>query len=86
MATRKPTTHIYKDVSVSTPIIPQPTRLKPQQFEEKEKKGFSTVVIENTLKVISVLRRSYFTIKFKRREYTPRTNPRRGRNESDHIV
>ena len=30
MATRKPTTHIYKDGSLSTPRIPKPTRLKPQ--------------------------------------------------------
>ena len=32
MVTRKPTTHIYKDGSVATPRLPQPTRLKPQQF------------------------------------------------------
>ena len=62
MATRKSTTHIYKYGSVATPRLPQPTRLKPQQLEEKKKKkGFATVVIENTLKVISVLRRNYFT-------------------------
>ena len=30
MATRKPTTHIYKDGSVDTPRLPQPTRLTPQ--------------------------------------------------------
>ena len=29
MVTRKPTTHIYKDVSVSTPRIPQSTRFTP---------------------------------------------------------
>ena len=29
MVTRKPTPHNYKDGSVSTPIIPQPTRLPP---------------------------------------------------------
>ena len=40
MATRKPTTHIYKDGSISTPRIPQPTRLTPQQLEEKREKGF----------------------------------------------
>ena len=32
-ATRKPTTHIYKDGSVSTPRIPQPTRLTPKKLE-----------------------------------------------------
>ena len=61
MATRKHTTHNYKDGSVVAPSLPQPIRLTPQQLEEKEQKGFVTVVIENTLKVISVLRRNYST-------------------------
>ena len=39
MATRKPTTHIYKDGSVATPRLPQPARLTPQQLEEKREKG-----------------------------------------------
>ena len=39
MATRKPTTHIYKYGSVVTPRLPQPTRLTPQQLEEKRTKG-----------------------------------------------
>ena len=39
MATRKPTTHIYKYGSVATPGLPQPTRLTPQKFEEKWAKG-----------------------------------------------
>ena len=38
-ATRKPTTHIYKDGSVATPRLPQHTRLTPQQLEEKGAKG-----------------------------------------------
>ena len=37
MATRKPTTHNHKDGSVSSPSLPQPTRLTPQQLEEKRK-------------------------------------------------
>ena len=61
MATRKHTTHNYKDGSVVAPSLPQPIRMTPQQLEEKEKKGFVTIVIENTLKVISVLRRNYST-------------------------
>ena len=36
MATRKPITHIYKDGSVATLRLPQPTRLTPQQLEEKK--------------------------------------------------
>lgn len=39
MATRKPTTHNYKDRSVSSHSPPQPTRLIPQQLEEKREKG-----------------------------------------------
>ena len=39
MATRKTTTYNYKDGSVATPILPQPTRLTPQQLEEKREKG-----------------------------------------------
>ena len=38
MATRKPTTHFYKEGSVATPRFPQPTRLTPQQLEEKIEK------------------------------------------------
>ena len=38
MATRKPTTHYYKE-GVVTPIFPQPTRLTPQKLEEKRAKG-----------------------------------------------
>ena len=30
MATRKPTTHVYKYGSVATPRLPQPARLTPQ--------------------------------------------------------
>ena len=32
MATRKPTTHIYKDGSVATPRLQKPTRLTPQKL------------------------------------------------------
>ena len=39
MATRKPTTHFYKEGSVATPRFPQPTRLTPQKLEEKGAKG-----------------------------------------------
>jgi len=38
-ATRKPTTHNYKDESVASPSLPQPTRLRSQQLEEKRAKG-----------------------------------------------
>ena len=38
MATRNSTTN-YKDGSVASPSLPQPTRLNPQQLEEKREKG-----------------------------------------------
>ena len=38
METRKPTTHNYKDGSVDSPSLPQPTRLTLQQLEEKRAK------------------------------------------------
>ena len=43
MATRTPTTHNYKDGSVSTPKIPQPTRLTPQKLDRKYTKGHKFV-------------------------------------------
>ena len=39
MATRKTTTHFYKEGGVATPRFAQPTRLTPQQLEEKRVKG-----------------------------------------------
>ena len=39
MAIRKPTTHNYKYGSVVAPSLPQPTRLTPEQLEEKKAKG-----------------------------------------------
>ena len=59
--TRNPTTRDYNYGSVFSPNLPQPKRFTPQQLEEKEKNGFVTIVIETTLKVISVPRRNYFT-------------------------
>ena len=38
MATRKPTTHNYKDGSVVSPSLPQPIRVTPQQLEGKREK------------------------------------------------
>ena len=39
METRKHTPHNYKDGSVVSPSLPQPTRVTPQQLEEKREKG-----------------------------------------------
>ena len=61
MSTRKPTTHNYKYGSVFPRSLPQPARSTSQQLEEKKKQGFITILIENKLKFISLLRRKYFT-------------------------
>ena len=39
METRKSTNHNCKDGNVASPSLPQPTRLTPQQLEEKGEKG-----------------------------------------------
>jgi len=61
MATRKPTTHNYKEGSVVSPSLPQPTRLTPQKLEEKKEKELCYNCDNKYTKVISVLRRNYFT-------------------------
>ena len=61
MEKRKPTTHNYKDGIFSTPRLPQPTRLTPQQLEEKREKGICYSCDRKYTKVYSVLRRNYFT-------------------------
>ena len=38
MATRKSTPYNYKDGSVVSPSLPQPTRVTPQQLERKKRK------------------------------------------------
>ena len=39
METRNPTTQNYKYGSAFSPSLPQPTRVMPQQLEEKREKG-----------------------------------------------
>ena len=61
MATRKPTIHNYKDGSVVSPSLPQPTRLTPQELEEKGAKGLCYCCDSKYTKGHSVLRRNYST-------------------------
>ena len=61
MATRKPTTHIYKYASVATPRLPQTRRLTPQQLEEKREKGLCYNCDSKYTKGHKMLRRNYFT-------------------------
>ena len=62
METRKPTTHIYKYVSVATPILPQPTRLTPQQLEEKREKGICYSCDRKYTKVHNFVKKKLFYI------------------------
>jgi len=61
METRNPTTHNYKCGSVFLLAFHNIQGLHENNWKKKEKKDFVTFVIANTLKVISVLRRNYFT-------------------------
>ena len=56
MAKRNPTTHNYKYGSVSTPRLPQPTRLTPQWLEEEVNptisyNAFAGITTPQTLKI-----------------------------------
>ena len=61
MATRKPTTHFYKEGTLLLLDFHNLQGWHHKNWKKKELKGFATVVIENTLKVISVPRINYFT-------------------------
>ena len=61
MATGKPTTHIYKMEVLLLLDFHNLHGSHHKNWKKKEKKGFATVVIANTLKLISVLMRNYFT-------------------------
>jgi len=73
MATRKHTTHNYKDGSVVAPSLPQPTRLKPQQLEEKRAKG---LCYNCDSKYTKGHKCAEIARKVKRRGYIPGTKPR----------
>ena len=45
MATRNSTPHNYKHESVVSPSLPQPTRVTPQQLEEKKRKSVRKLYI-----------------------------------------
>ena len=96
MVTRNPTTHIYKDRSVATPILPQPTRLEPQQMEEKRAKGLCYSCDSKYTKGHKCAEKKLFYIdcedeeenekEISKEKDTPGTNPRERRNESYHIM
>jgi len=97
MATRKPTTDNYKDGSVVAPSLSPPIRLRPQQLEEKRAKGICYNCDRKYTKGHKCAKKKLIYIdgeggarkgtrNVKRRGYTPGTNPRERRNESDHIL
>jgi len=59
--TRNPTTHDYNYGSVFLLAFHNLQHLHHSNWKKKEKKAFVTIVIANTLKVISVLKINYFT-------------------------
>ena len=56
-----PITNIYRENNAPSSKTPQPTRLTPQQLEEKKQKVYALIVITSTVRDISVVRRNYST-------------------------
>ena len=68
MATRKPTTHIYKDGSIVTPRLPQCTRLTPQQLEEKRAKWLCYIFYSKYTKGHKCAKKKLFYIDYEEEE------------------
>ena len=68
MVTRKPTTHIYKDGSVATPRLLQPTRLTLEQLEEKIEKGLFYSCDSKYTKFHKCVEKKLFYIDFEEEE------------------
>ena len=68
MATRKPTTHNYKDGSVVAPRLPQPTRLTSQQLEEKREKGIHYSCDRKYIKGHKCVKKKLFYIDYEEEE------------------
>jgi hypothetical protein len=61
MATRRTNPNIYGENNAPSSKTPQPTRLRPQQLEERKKKVYALIVTTSTVRDISVVRRNYST-------------------------
>ena len=68
METRKPTTHNYKDGSVAAHSPPQPTRLTPQQLEDKRAKGLCYIFYIKYSKGHKCVEKKLFYIDFEEEE------------------
>ena len=70
METRKPTTHNYKYGSVVSPSLPQPTRVTPQQLEEKREKGLCYNCDRKCTKGHKCAKKKLFYIEYEEEEET----------------
>jgi hypothetical protein len=61
MATRRTYPNIYRENNSPSPKTPQPTRLTPEQLEERKAKGLCFNCDNNIVRGISVVRRNYST-------------------------
>jgi hypothetical protein len=61
MATRRTNPNIYRENNAPSSKTPQPTRLTPQQLEERKQKVYALIVTTSTVRDISVVRRNYST-------------------------
>jgi hypothetical protein len=61
MTTRRTTPNIYRENNVPSSKTPQPTRLTPQQLEERKEKGLFLIVTASTIRDIRVVRINYST-------------------------
>jgi gas vesicle protein len=61
MATRRTNPNIYRENNAPSSKTPQPTRLTPQQLEERKEKVYALIVTTSTVRDISVVRRNYST-------------------------
>ena len=59
MDTRRTNPNIYREKNVPSSKTPQPTRLTPQQLEERKEKVYALIMTSSILRDISVVRRNY---------------------------
>jgi hypothetical protein len=59
--TRRTNPNIYRENNSPSSKTPQPTRLTPQQLEERKQKVYALIVTTSIVRDISVVRRDYYT-------------------------
>ena len=97
MAKRKSSSHNHKDGSVVSPSIPEPTRVTPQQLEEKREKGIRYNCDSKCTKGYKCDQQKLFYVEYEEEEEKDQETskeedirqdptPREGRNELNHIL